>query len=110
MRTEINLKALMELDGGRIGIQFRDRLKQLATDCANRYGDDTARVLIMEVRLTPKCGQDGFTDKVDMEIRIKSKIPADRTPCYECLVHKNGALSTNDLSREDVDQMTMDEA
>lgn len=113
MLTELTLKSLAELDGGKIGKAFAIHARKLTDDCIDRPGSKAPRKLTIDLIVTPVLDPNtGECDDVNVEAEIGSKVPKHRSRPINCQVrktHKGGQLVFNDFSLDNVDQRTLDQ-
>lgn len=78
--------------------QFDAMLKRLVNDCRERPLETGNRVLTIEFNITPKLhSQSANTecDNVELDVRLKSKVPQMKSRAYELTVHASNEVSFN---------------
>jgi hypothetical protein len=106
---DLNLQGLAHIDGGRVDVAFNRHLRRAIEDCEDRPGDRNARKVVLTAILRPVCLQDGAVTDVNAEFEIASSVPKHISRTVECRIKANGRAIFNDLSEDDVEQMTIDE-
>lgn len=106
------MNSLDELTGGRASAVFDAQLRRAAADCIDRDNDGKPRTITLEVELTPdfdpmtarpgeKC------EKVNVQIKAKSKLPDFRTAVFSTRAKPSGQLLFNPDSTDNADQKTI---
>lgn len=108
MLTKFELAALVDIDGGRINTAFMQALNRCRLDCEDRPGTKKARKVTMTVDLIPVIDERGDLGDVVVSFQIKDSLPIRESRPYTMRAQK-GTLVFNDLSREDPNQLTLDE-
>lgn len=91
---ELTLTDIAEMDGGRIGVAMAHAINRAADDIYDRPGESKARKIVLEVLLTPECGEDGECENVKMQAQVKDTIPSRKTRLYDLGVRRrNGRTS-----------------
>lgn len=103
----LTLDSLKHLDLGKADAGFKTHLERAARDCMDRPGDDKKRKVILEIAMEPLMLPDGTCDEVKAQIQITSKIPSHRTRVYSFGLRRNGTLTFNEDSPDNVNQTTM---
>lgn len=106
---ELSLGNLKHIAGGTVDAAFQHHLKRAIADCEDRPGDKTARAVVLTINVTPVMLQDGAATDVRTECVVKSTVPPHISKPTECRVKHGGRAAFNDLSENNVDQMTIDE-
>ena len=113
MKQELTLASLVEkLDHGRVHEAFQAELRRIIADLEDRPADTKPRKLSLEFKLTPVQDESGNLDEVKGRFDIKAAVPNRRTKEYSFAAQKTSQghrLIFNDLSDEDINQMTIDE-
>lgn len=113
MVMQLKLSSLREFSDGKTEVAFDRLVNQAVSDCLDRAGDESAREVTLTLKLTPRADQRGECDKVDVQVVLKSRLPAFQTTVYECRPRSGGRdgamLVFNTASADDVDQRTLDE-
>lgn len=109
--AELKLEDLMNLDDGRVAITFKEALKQIVSDCTDRPGDKSPRIVSLNLQIVPIVDvQTGQCDLVNGEFKIVCKVPDRRSKTYQFGVRKssNGAMLVfNQHSPQSVNQQTV---
>ena len=92
MRTLLSLDNLSQFDFGKASVTFAAQLKNAVRDILDRPGDKTARVLVMETRLTPIVHQDGDVIDANVQFSFSLKLPRYCTAERPLLVSRQGDL------------------
>jgi len=109
MNIEVTLRTLKDLDFGKLDEAFKRQMRACVTDCLDRPGDTSARSVELKFVLAPDADQGGTCEKVNLQVHIRSKVPAHRTRLFVCEPRTTGALVVNAESPEDPAQRTLDE-
>lgn len=117
---ELNLGDLEHLDGGRVAEAFKTQLGRLLADCEDRPGLEVARTLNMTMDITPKVDKQGANFALDdckVKFKFAGKVPPSESRDYEMKARRRNtegrlqrSLVFNDLSDDNVSQMTLDGA
>ena len=103
---KLSLEALAEMDGGRIAEALAQALRRCEADCKDRPAVKATRSVSLQIKMVPVC-DDGELDSVNVAFEINDKLPKRSSKSYNMRAVRGG-LVFNDLSPEDVDQMTLD--
>lgn len=110
MHVNVDLKALQEMDGGRIGKCFQAHVQRAANDCDDRPNDKTKRKVIIELHITPvpdtSDPKNIYLDRCDVEVECKSKLPTHRSKVIQMKPHARGLLTNRDFP-DDLNQVPM---
>lgn len=109
---ELTLTSLDQLDDGRVAKAFLHELKRAVQDCMDRPGDDKARTVSLELKITPVVSTaNGILEMegANGEFSIKSKVPDRKSKTYSFRANKKGQLAYSSTSPEDADQTTFDD-
>lgn len=74
------LAGMAELQRGLFDRQFKDGIKELMNDCAERPADNRARKLTMTVSIKPETTQGGELAQTKMAVSFKTNKPDEVTP------------------------------
>lgn len=110
MLRKLSLDTLHTAEGGRVALLFKRHLERAVQDCEDRPGDKNKRKVTVNLLLSPVIGQDGATCDTNVEIELTSSIPKHITRPINCRMKHGGQLVFNDMSEDNVDQLTLDEA
>lgn len=106
---ELTLSTLKdELEGGRVGAAFDLELKRIVQDCEDRPGDDKPRKVTIELTIEPVKDESGFCEQVWGRVHVSSSVPKRKTKPISFGVRRGGMLVFNDLSEDDINQMTIE--
>lgn len=101
-------ESLTALDGGRMRVAFDQKMRALLEDCRDRPGLKQARKLTLTVSLVPVPDERGELDSCTVAFDFKVSNPKLASKAYDMKATRGG-LIFNELSPEDIDQMTIDE-
>jgi len=95
---QLTLASLANMDRDRVGHVLQKHLNSVQNDCRNRPCDATgkahARLVTIEIELTPELEIDEIGPPelcgMNAEIRIKSKLPVDRSNTVRMAVTETG--------------------
>lgn len=104
-----NLGSLSALDGGRVREAFEQALKRCEADCKDRPALKDPRRVSLTATITPVVGDDGNLESCDVQFQIVDSIPKRKSKVYNMKSTASGLLF-NELSPEDINQRTLDEA
>lgn len=113
---KLTLASLMEdLDGGLASAMFDAELRRAVMDCMDRPVDDKERQVNLTLKLVPIPDPQGNLEEVKGKFFATSSIPKRRSREYSFAARidptrkdKAPMLVFNDLSLDDVNQMTLD--
>lgn len=100
------LGTLATMDDGRINAAFNAALKRVEMDCHDRPGVKTARKIEI-VMLVEPVADEGELDSVNVSFVIKDNVPKRQSKAYNMRAERGG-LIYNEVSPEDVRQLTLD--
>jgi len=113
MIQALNMGSLGEIDGGRVGLAYESELAKVIHDLENRAADDSAREIVIKVKMNPVCDDSGELAHVSTQVFVHSKMPIRRTaPSHMRLIRDDDgcpSLFFNDGCPEDSRQHTIDE-
>lgn len=110
MLLKFDLAALKDLDDGRVAAGFDQALQRCVADCKDRPNLKDARTINLKVTIVPVAGDDaGEMESCDVQFKITDAIPKRSSKVYNAKSTRNG-LVYNDLSPDEVNQMTLDQA
>ncbi len=101
---KVSLKAICEMDGGRIALAVDQALARIARDIEDRPGDDRPRSVNLQISVKPNLDQDGMCDTTAALIQIKETIPTRKIPEYSFGLCKGGMLVHRSDNPNDVNQ------
>lgn len=107
---ELNLEGLASIAGGKVDAAVNMQLKRMIADCEDRPGDKNPRKVVLTMLVRPVMLQDGAVTDVNVECEVSSAIPKYISKPVDCRIKHGQRAVFNDLSEDDVDQMTIDEA
>lgn len=107
MLQKFTLDTLKDLDGGKAALAFEQHVRRAANDCLDRPGDQTARKITLEIKLSPVLNADLTCDEVKAQIEASSAVPKHRTKEYSFGIRANGMLVFSQDSPDNVNQTTM---
>lgn len=110
MYQEFTLESLKHFADGKVAASFNKLIRAAVADCMDRSGETAARTVELSLQITPNVDQDGMTENVNVSVKIGSKVPKYHSAPVNCNARTNGQLFFNDMSIDDADQMTIDEA
>ena len=83
---QFTLRALPDLDGGRIGIAIEQAIERCQADCADRPGDRSARKVSLVIEITPNLDRDSPRPKLhscDLRFKVVDSPPKRVSDVYE---------------------------
>lgn len=95
------LKALAELDHGKVAEQVETALKAAGQDCVERPGEKRVRKVTLQIEMVPFADERGFLERVKTTFQVKQSLPTRTTNFYDCDARKTGQLVFNDLYPND---------
>lgn len=105
----LTLKAITKIDGGRLEAAFDQALHRLQADCKDRPGTKDARKLALHLSLSPLIDEDALSlGSVDVAFHFTETVPKRRSKKYNMRAEAGG-LFFEDLSPDDVRQMTIEQ-
>lgn len=105
--VQFTIEKLQVLDGGKAALTFNKLLQQAAEDCWQRPGDKGAREVALTMSVFPVICPDGQIERVELAMKITSKIPAHKTNAYSMSLRAGGKLAFNPDSPHNVSQGTL---
>lgn len=112
MLVEFDISKIGDLDGGRVLEAISQAIERAVHDCEDRPGLKKARKVTLEMSLTPIQDDDGTMESIDLAFGVGEKRPSRTSKNYNLAARKAGnrwKLLFNDLSQDDVNQMTIDQ-
>jgi len=108
----LNTAGLAHLDGGMFAAVVDGAIKRAVYDIADRITVPGPRKVVVELAFTPSKinHADKEVEQINITYSYKESHPAKKSGTVNCSVKKNGTLQFNDLSQDNVDQRTIDEA
>jgi len=103
---KFELASVAKMDMGRIRSAWDREMRLAREDCVDRPALKKARKVILVATLTPSDGEDA--ELIDVQFEIDHKLPRRTSRPYQMQVAR-GRMLFNDLSPDDVAQMTLDE-
>jgi len=106
---ELTLGNLKDLDFGKASTTFEVALQRAVKDCLDRPGDDRARTVVLEMKITPVkeiLGNTLSCEGAKGVFRIKCTLPNWETQVVDFGVRSNGKLVFNEDSPRDHRQQT----
>lgn len=110
MLRNLELAEIGALGSGTVAEAFNRHLQRAIADCEDRPGDDKARKVTLTLLVKPLQLQDGACTEVIVEAEASSSVPKHVSRPVECRIKHGGRALFNDLSEDNVDQMTIDQA
>ena len=104
----VNLDNLNDIDP-KIQAAFAMHMRRAVQDCLDRPGEKKARLIKMDVQITPILDDDGGCSKVHANFKMRGKIPEHSTRDFELVAQRNGNLLVNENSPTNPDQLTLDD-
>lgn len=106
----LNLSSLSSIDQGRLAVAFEHELKKCEADCSDRPAIEKARIVRLEISLTPRLAEGSLEmESADVFFKVSSAIPKKETRNYNMRATRSG-LVFNELSPDNVNQATLDMA
>lgn len=107
---ELNLEGLATIAGGRVDAAVNRQLKRAIADCEDRPGDKNPRKVVLTMLVRPVMLQDGAVTDVNVECEVSSVVPKYISKPVDCRLKAGQRAIFNDMSEDNVNQMTLDEA
>lgn len=104
---QFNLKNLADLDNGKANLVILQQLQNIVHDVKQRPMDKAKRTVQVDFVCTPKLAENGAFDCVEVQIKIKSKVPQRQTQLYPMLTGPNNTLQFSAASPNDPRQTTL---
>lgn len=105
---KFKLASLVTMDEGRLREAWEQALRRAYLDCEDRPGTDKARKVQLVATLTPIQDPAGGMDSCNVSFEVQDTLPKRCSPIYNMLAGRGG-LFYNELSKDDVHQMSLDE-
>jgi hypothetical protein len=109
MLKDFNLAALTEFDSGRLRLAIDQAIDQARRDAIERPQLRKARKVTIALSFTPVASPEGDVQSIKFGASIIPSLPKREADGYSLLPVKGGMVF-NDLSLENVQQMTIDQA
>lgn len=106
---ELTLENLKDLDYGKASLTFDKALRRAVADCLDRPGDNRARTVSLELKLSPVSDVVGSTISCEGAkgvFKVKCSIPNWETQMVDFGVKRDGRLVFNEDSPRDHRQQT----
>lgn len=110
MLTHFTIQEIGKLDDGRVAAIVNKQIRAATVDCSNRPGVSDARKITVVLEMKPVCGEDGLCQETYIEAVTSLSTPKSRSKPINMGVRANGALMFNDVSQDNVNQQTLDQA
>jgi predicted RND superfamily exporter protein len=101
-----DIGSLSTIDGGRINAAFEQLMKRCEDDCKDRPALEEARKLTLSISCTPVVDDAGNLESCNVQFQFAEKIPNRKSKIYNMRAERGG-LVFNEMSPEDVRQMTI---
>lgn len=109
MKTVIGgIADLRRVGRGLLDELFVEELKKILDDVIHRPGVEKARKITIELFVRPIVSQSGTLETVGVSFAINGGLPKNQSDEYHMLCG-GGQLTFNDMSPDNVHQMTIDE-
>lgn len=106
---KLSLRAIANLDCGRVREAFNQALERCRRDCDDRPGVDQARKVTLTVAMKPLTDDERpELESCDVNFVVHESIPKRPSKTYNMAARANG-LWFNDLSPDDANQQTIDQ-
>lgn len=106
---KFDLRALVELDDGRIRTALEQAFKRAELDCADRPGLKDARKCNLAIAFSPVLDENGEFHSCDVTFQVSDSLPKRKSKVYNMRASGTGAgLFFNEMSPEDADQLTLE--
>lgn len=105
---QFTLADLHELDGGRVATAFDLAVKRIALDCDDRPGELRPRTVNLQIEMIPSVDDRNECDGVKVKMQVKDSVPTRKSKKYDFGLRKNGVLTFNPDSPDNIDQETFD--
>jgi len=113
MKQKLSLAGLLKLEFGTIGLAFERELLKVVENLRNQPNDTGKRSIQLQMDLVPDketMGPSGTLSRVLACFAVRVKLPPRRSSTITMNVTPDNELLFNDLSPDEPDQMTIDEA
>lgn len=107
---ELNLDGMTDFAGGSVEAIFNRHVQRAIADCEDRPGEKKPRKVTLTANIMPVILQEGGITDVAVDCEVTCAIPKHISKTVDCRVKVGGRAIFNDMSEDDVDQMTIDEA
>lgn len=104
---KFTLSSLSTIDDGRIRVAFEQALKRCEDDCKDRPNLKEPRKIALLVVIEPVSDDNGNLDSCRVQFHLTDAQPKRRSKVYDMKAARGGLLF-NELSADDVHQMTLD--
>lgn len=111
MLMKLELAAIAGLDEGRIGMAFADALRRCEEHCRDLPALEKPRKVLLEVSMVPE--YDATSQScvaVAVSFKVADTVPKRESTTYVMKALHGGGLVYNDMSPDDIRQMTLDQA
>lgn len=108
MIQTLSMKALAEIDNGRIREAYEQALRRAQSDCKDRPALERARKVSLTLTIVPVVGDNGELESCNVDFQIKEALPPRESRTYNMAADDAG-LHFNELSRDDIRQRTIDQ-
>jgi hypothetical protein len=109
-RKIATLEDLRHIESGIVPRLVEHSLRQVANDIEERPGLKAKRAVLIKLEFVPEVDNQGTLRRLGLTPTVETKIPPQKVSEYDATLSPTGDIVINDLSREDVKQMTIDEA
>jgi len=103
---QLVLKNLDKINGGIIAAAFDKEVQRMALDCEDRPGDKTARTVTLVVKMVPVLVQRDC-ERLKTTVHVKSASPEYKTGEIDCGLRREGMVTFNPDSEDNVNQGTL---
>ncbi len=106
----LKLETLSALAHGKVGVAFDREIKRLVRDCIDRPSDDRARVVTLQITVTPTAVVDGQSvtcEGAKAVAKVRSKVPDYETQEIDLGVRENGGAVFSPTCPENHRQIEM---
>ncbi len=104
---QLNAENLKVLDEGKVAATLDTMLKRAVQDCMDRPAETKARLVTMQIEITPDMEPGGDCTKANAQIQFASKLPAYRTRVLSMGIRRNATLVFNEDEYDDFDQRSL---
>ena len=112
MLVEFDITKLKQLDGGRVFEALSQAIERAVADCDDRPGVLVARTVNFKIHIKPCVDEDGRMESINMSFGVSETRPQRKSQNYNLSARiRNGHVRNlfNDLSQDNVQQMTIDQ-
>ncbi len=103
------LSDIEKVDGGLVDAMFTDKLQKALADIKDRPAVKGPRKVTLSVILSPTIDQQGSSFEIDTRFEVKATAPSEQTRRYSMAAIGTDGLIHNDMSPDQVRQLTIDE-